>query len=494
MPDIPQPVLPNPEISHVLNDIFTLCRTPFVYDFIFAADLVADISILTSPVQIEHAIAAHISLSGTENTASFAHVFDFSTDLHFSAIPAFSVGAITLGFATLEPTPTNGLPACLNPLSTTPRVQCNRYVRDDDKGIFLMFSDNPHTGLTEIDCITHCSTRQRRRVCARFHTASLRSRLCTPRGVLHPQDVVTALSYLSVATERRACLVCCKSDESECGCRLPFVRPAHPLDFRNERRNMRLHTGLYEGGSTVRLFSSALPFVITSLTTRSVIKGSLDREVIGRLNRFAVQDRMGRLRVSPFGGVVGLGGEETVMDPFTMQTPSLSGWSFRDGVGGLKDAVSLLVGSDESRESELSVKGGVKVGDDAGNEDMEVCEERDAGGDGSQQSDKGAGVAGGMVDKAERRRQRNREAAAKSNLKRKIRNETLRRNLKQAKDEVEALTAREKQLREENVKLRGLAAQHKYRVSEHLTHIQVSIAGDEAEGRRFGLGGLGRCE
>lgn len=148
------------------------------------------------------------------------------------------------------------------------------------------------------------------------------------------------------------------------------------------------------------------------------------------------------------------------------------------------------MGSDDSRGSEFSVKGGAGVeaeevrAVDVGVEGNEGTGGQDeADGDRSGRWDKGGGVRSGSVDKAERRRQRNREAAAKSNLKRKLRNETLRRNLKQARDEVAALTQREKQLREENVKLRGLAAQHKYRVSEHLTHIQVAIAGDGAEER-----------
>lgn len=507
----PNTLRPSLEVVQILDDVFTLCRVPFVYDFIFTADPVADISILTAPVQNEHAIAARITISGTEKTASFAHIFDYASDLYFCSIPAFSVGNITVGFATMEPA-SHSNRAGLNAVATE-RVQCNRYVRDDEKGVFLMFAENCETGMTEVDCMSHRSPRKRSRVCARFHTKTLRTQLRSSKGVLHPEELSNSLSYLSVATERRACPLCQADGNSKCGCVLPFRRPAHPLDFRNERWNMRLHTGLYEGGSTIQLFSSALPFVVTALSTRTIIKGSVDPCVIARLNKFAVQDRMSLLKVSPFGHV-GCGentecedaegevghdrelAESMLQEPMGFSGQSFSSLSLGDvlAVGStpmagtpvkagpnLLDTMSTWVGSDQSLGTESSNKA-IMDEEEEGVIDLEAItgtgtgtDTRQSGSTGttSRQTGTANGVAEGMVDKAERRRQRNREAAAKSNVKRKIRNETLRRNLKEVNEKAEYLRGVEKKLREENVRLRGLATERMIRVSEHLTHIQI---------------------
>lgn len=60
--------------------------------------------------------------------------------------------------------------------------------------------------------------------------------------------------------------------------------------------------------------------------------------------------------------------------------------------------------------------------------------------------------------RAELRKQRNREAAQRSNLRRKLKNDTLKRDLKFAHEKASQLRARELSLREENIKLRRMLA------------------------------------
>lgn len=543
------------EVAHILDDVFTLCRIPFVYDFIFTADPVADISILTAPVQNEHAIAARITVSGTETTASYAHVFDFSCDTFFCSVPAFSVGAVTVGFATQERA-SDASHAALN--ASVEHVSCARYVRDDERGVILMLSENPATGITEVDCMSHRSTRKRTRVCARFHTNSLHSNLKSTKGVLHPDDLAEALSYLNVSYERRACPMCMMAGSGECGCVLPFRRPAHPLDFRNERGNMRLHTGLYQGGCTVRLFNDALPCVITSLSTRSVIRGSLDRRVVSRLTKYAVQDRMSKLKVNPFSPVASLptprhcdiascpADDAQAVDPLMQgdltASVMLPDESFLQDTGLLQSSSppSLFLGDKLIEDPTpfipaplgtgttvldfAMLQSGSKVGSDRGTEQsisgVEDGRARTEQQDGGSSSDGGMsthsatqnngdivrtesgressarrkrsgsqsescakrargwdeteGKLEGKELRAALRKQRNREAAAKSNVKRKIRNEALRRDLAEVSKRATELRAMEKVLREENVRLRVLATERKFNVSAHLTHIQIA--------------------
>lgn len=482
------------DTSHILDEAFTLCRIPFVFDFLFTPDPVADISILTAPVQIEHATSARLSLSGSESTVSFAHVFDYSTELLFSAVPAFSVGAITLGFATLEPA--NRSPPTALDLVSVQRVQCKRFVRDDSRGVLMFYSEKPNTGLTEIECITHRSTRKRSRVCARFHTDTLRQNLQTKSGTLVPEELTDALKYLSVFSERRMCPVCVSGGVAECACVLPFKRPSHPLDFRNERSNMALHTGLYEGGCSVRLFSDMHPCVIANLVTHTVITGSLDKDVIARLNRYAVQDRLAMLKTSPTAGILSLGeptcAEVSDSSVNAHNVTEIEVWDkVLEGAGtglvpnapplnSLALGESLMIATPNVIAPWDEPRGDVRsFGTELSFREDEVS---GTGSGGESKVDYGKRIAEtrvvqGMVDKAERRRQRNREAAAKSNLKRKIRNETLRKNLKEVCKRAEELRERERVLRAENVRLRGLATEKNFRMGECLTHIQFAKSG-----------------
>lgn len=400
--------------------------------------------------------------------------------------------------------------------------------------------------------MSHRSTRRRTRVCARFHTESMRRCLRSSKGLLHPDDLATALTYLNVSYERRACPICRAADAGECECTLPFCRPSHPLDFRNEQRNMRLHTGLYQGGCTVQLFNAAMPFVVTNLSTRSIIKGSLDQKVITRLNKYAVQDRMGLLKMRPLSMAIGTprgicasgpaaNGDADDAGPQIVQTsrdcnavldvgppvmlpdasflqdngglksPSLSSFSFgvpEDGPVPLF-AAPLGVGTtlvDNIAPSEVtpsgltnpstshsynakSGQGFVSPPEEAESARRETGGQDEGEGLQSQEFVGNSGHAetrsttegtdekttkGGKELKAELRKKRNRAAAARSNVKRKIRNEALRRDLANINRRAAELRATEKMLRQENVRLRGLATQRNFKVSAHLSHIQIA--------------------
>lgn len=305
----------------------------------------------------------------------------------------------------------------------------------------------------------------------------------------------------------------------------------------------------------MRLFNAATPFVITNLSTTSVIKGSLDARVIARLNKYAVADRMSLLKMRPTSLVMSfptictaqallspdeyssqpqevpagrdcaaiLGGASQVLWPDAsfmqnnggLKSPSLSNFSFgipEDspiplfsaplGKGTiLMDTDSPPVMSEPRTSHSYNDNSGpglmpTRQGDESdshsngterqgsrkrlksrdiaprpeGQENPSVSpSERTC-----EQATSEPPVRGEKEVKAELRKMRNRAAAARSNVKRKIRNETLRRDLAEITRRETELRALETVLREENVKLRGLATQQKYKVSDHLSHIQIT--------------------
>lgn len=281
------------DTQQILKDVFSLCRIPWIYEFIFYADPSADISMLLAPVQKRHALSAKIFVNATETSSRYAHTFDFNKELMFYSIPAFSVGSITAGFCVEQP-------AIRKPQDKSKdELQCIRFVRDDTNGIFLHVSENEKTGVTEVDCLTHKSSVRRTRVRMKFDLRSLRNVLKTPKGILHPSDIYPSLIYLNVSDEKRSCPVCCDPTAADCGCELPLQRPSHPLDFRFEASNMGLYTGFYQGATVVRLCSAGHCVITATLQSGSVIQGELNRDLITKLHKLAVLDRLSKIKETP---------------------------------------------------------------------------------------------------------------------------------------------------------------------------------------------------
>lgn len=551
-----------PDVIHVLDELFMLCRIPFVTDFVFTSDAVADISMLTSPVQNEHAVAAHICVSAVDSAPTDSlSSFGYSDDFLFATVPAFSVGAISVGFCTVRHIKSmshnskgnddgNESPDITTYLSSIAMedAPCNRYVRDDGRGIFLVVSEKAAVDTIELDCMVHRSSRRRTRVRARFSATILRAALQSAYGVLQPNMTLPALSELSVAYERRECPLCGESSPlNECSCELPFRRPAHPLDFRYEHCNMSLYTGQYSGSTTLRLFTMSpvgvIPYAVSALGTRSVIKGNADRSVVSMLTRDVVQQRLASLSINPTALTVPSGQTTFLPIPLTdsfaklstpfpnttnvtPSTPSVlnvvppepsqftnnpatqQGDVLDSLLAGLEDGVSdsavntvtpameqNTIFTCEPSDSPipaldidpdpLSFDPGLSNStDDSSNKtEMAVAvtdatDEKDRRGDSSVALTTGGISKSSTIDeraaKAEVRRQRNRMAAARSNVKRKIRNEKLRKDLAEIRKRAADLRDEEKVLRAENVRLRGLAAEKDIKVSMHLTHIQMS--------------------
>eukprot|EP00178_Gracilaria_changii_P010035 TRINITY_DN2924_c0_g1_i1.p1 TRINITY_DN2924_c0_g1~~TRINITY_DN2924_c0_g1_i1.p1 ORF type:complete len:603 (+),score=113.14 TRINITY_DN2924_c0_g1_i1:513-2321(+) len=284
------PIPPASDTQQILEDVFALCRIPWIFEFIFNADPAADISMLLAPVQKRHALSARIFVNATETSSRYAHTFDFNKELMFYSIPAFSVENITAGF-------------CVEQLArnkSKDALQCIRFVRDDTNGVFLHVSENQRTGVTEVDCLTHKSSTRRTRVRMKFDCRSLRRVLRTPKGILHPSDISSSLIYYNVSDERRTCPVCVDATAGDCDCKLPLQRPTHPFDFRFEASNMQLYTGFYQGATVVRLWSVGHGSINATLQSGSVIQGELNPEITHRLHRMAVTDRLAKVKENPF--------------------------------------------------------------------------------------------------------------------------------------------------------------------------------------------------
>lgn len=251
---------------------------------------------LLAPVQRRHALAARIFFYATETSSKYAHTFDFNKEYVFYSIPAFSVGPVTAGFCVEEIAAQTAKPSLNN---GSQLLQCIRYVRDDTTGVFFHVCENQNSGVTEVDFLTHRSSTRQSRVRIKFDLRSLRSVLRTPRGILHPPDIAASLIYLLVSEERRSCPICHGRVAGECDCHLPLLQPAHSLDFRHEVNNMSTYTGFFQGATVVRLCNAGHCVINATLQSGSVFKGEMNTELIAKLRRLALKDRVSHLKAYP---------------------------------------------------------------------------------------------------------------------------------------------------------------------------------------------------
>lgn len=267
---------------------------------------------------------------------------------------------------------------------------------------------------------------------------------------------------------------------------------------------MGLYTGFYQGATVVRLCSAGRNVINATLQSGSVIQGELNAEVTARMHRLAVVDRLSRVKervgalvmpMSPLdisGMLAGMVAEEEEVGKVDAIEKELEGEGIFggevgitgvdldavEGAGGLMDTGEMLVNLNEEEENF-----GEGDGDDEGQDSSREEEEDEGGGEGENRASSSpapyhldvsppsgssavnclssnspgnsrSGKRGGD-DKAEIRKKRNREAAARSNLKRKMRNERVRRDLASLTQRAIRLQIKERMCREENTRLRN---------------------------------------
>lgn len=480
-----------PSLRDVLDNVFSLARTEWISDFLFRTDPRADAAMLSAPMQLSHAVTASIMISCV---CSRGGGLDFDLELNWLAVPSFNVGPITAGVGVEE------LVRGKSFFSGNASELWIRWVRCNVTGKMLCIAENPAHGFVVVQYFSPLSSTRSSRTFMRFDYNGFKEGI-RAGGEGWTRRLTQSLLVLNHVRQSRFCPTCFASPTAACGCKLATKRPAHPMDFSSETQNMFLHGGDFVGDSELELVKIGvkIPF-----DTRSSVSGGREPSVVARLKRWGLQNRLALLQPDPLPEVMpgvgrslqslGIGDSQCDVNPLEIDSLLALGSNADMDIILLPDC-PLPCSATYAKESDsvitpspASLVGSATTSVEVPQNAPHCFEHVTPGAQTSRGVRDGAAPFGEMETErtavshasvpfsaparssararantafgerekqASLRVQKNREAAARSNLKRKLRNKALVGNLAAVRQAVSELTAREHQLREENMRLRA---------------------------------------
>lgn len=370
-----------------------LTSKDWVYEFLFQSDTLSDTALLTSPHAIQHAIVTKHITTATESANNYMQVLDHHTQSTIITLPAFSTDGITLGVRIADTTTTRPWP-CPPPAPNTQTL--SRWARFD-------------TNAWEIE-VRHCAQQQVQIFATRIPSPKRKTILSItldnpPKDSnILKQSIQHYISRLFRSELCRSCPACQAPAAAPCRCRHATLSPTHLLDLTPGFVIANLFSGKYSGSANIHLFRKghvALQACL-SCTDHVVIIGGIDtaKEILQKATRHALASQPGIKTI-----------EKPVLEK--MDQISYQQTGVGDEVMKLADALAKAEVKEESESS-------------------------------------GSGSGSFKLD----RKERNRIAAKKSNLKRKLRNKSLRLTLVILRQRVEELRDREIELIREQSWLR----------------------------------------
>lgn len=373
-----------------------LCSHAWIRSFLLNSDILSDISLLSSPLRLRHALGQTLVSSGVEPASNHAQVLDHRTVTTSLCIPAFSLDGATVGLLVHSRTVTKRWPF-LQPAPDA--LHFARFARFDDAGLLLEAREA--AGRAELELVLTRLRSPKRKTEIRL---SLRGSAAS-FAALQKDELVPAmrrrLTQLAKTEFVRKCPRCGADAAVVCRCVVEARGARHLLDFAAHQKNARRFAGEYAGGAAVELFRDGVQALHANLECEE--KGEVDwgrGEGVDGLLQNAVRNRLSYYRLGKEGGLKGNREVARGMEVAKEED--------EDAVGEL---ASMLTAK-EFEDSEI---------------DMGVEKE---------------GSSGGMD-----RREKNRMAAKRSNLKRKWRNKSLRLNVVIMRQRIAELRERESELR-----------------------------------------------
>lgn len=437
------PILP-PVAPH-LRKILSFCKRSWIRDFLFNADP-THLQVLSSPYSKQHAVTYEIAVSRYQPPI-VATPYGLAFDSSVVFIPAFSVDDISVGFGVDEKsyTSTQSYNESESPRHITNEVKRHieqfRYVRDDRQGILIMLYN--HDDYVEIEFSAHHNTRTRQRSTCRFNRGALMALLYAESDVMTDQSMLRTIICIQFIDEFRHCPSCGTVPNVSCGCSLSLVPPKHSLDFSNHAAQMMSHTGNYHGMVHLSHFSNGEQNSGVTLGSSINVKFSTAPNLVSRLTDHVLSRDQPKWPCSPQASGVQASvprlHSEAVTSTSTLFQPALN--APQQEMGGMLPTASVeefeiskAVRMSLPMQTSLEVKQETPVARMT-SEELEAQRQREI--------------------KIERKRERNRASAHRSNMKKKRENDERKASLNILRQLETDLRAKERRLREENLRLRN---------------------------------------
>lgn len=256
------------------------------------------------------------------------------------------------------------------------------------------------------------------------------------------QSILRAIMCIQFVDEFRMCPSCGAVPTISCGCSLSLVPPKHSLDFSNHAAQMMSHTGKYQGMVHLCKFSNGEQKSEVTLGSAINIKFSTAPNLVNRLTDHVLGRDGPKWPCNPQTSVVPASvprlHSEAVTSTSTLFQPVMNA---QQEIGGIfptasMDDVEISRAMAVSLPMQSSLE--IKQEDPAArmtSAELEAQRQREI--------------------KIERKRERNRASAHRSNMKKKRENDERKASLNILRQLETDLRAKERSLREENLRLRN---------------------------------------
>lgn len=428
----PSPPSPDQDVREAIRAVFRSFSKGWQFDFLFGADSRADIDIglLTGPSQLNSALTGRAKAIREHFSPADGSVRELFIRKNMLCIPAFSVGNISAGIAIEELAETNDFAA-----DVTDKYEFQRYIRDNNQKKIIFISDvSVSSGTTAVRYVKHMSSTESVRVLSVFDSVGFRKAIYdSSRGNL-AENLEGALLHMSIVPQSRSCPVCEMPVLANCNCKLESMLPAHPLDFKAERKRMLQFAGHFVGYGSLDVYKAGRKFAGIPMATSLSVFGKSNAGALNRLHQWAMYSRISKLKLN--------------LNNTTM--PTLASMGKERGTLGFEETCISTSPDKASHCSEDKFEGAADVADTRGGCIRHVKGEAFLPVSVKRETRE--------ISKAEVRRNRNCEAAARSNRKRKEKIDRLRCELPALKMLSEMLLEKEKALRIERRRLRNSLA------------------------------------
>lgn len=300
----------DPTISEVLHEVFRICQSQWVVDFLFNTDM-TPLSALTAPVNMKSAISSTFQLTSLEQLnpetpqSEGSGLFDFQMVGDIIFVPAFSVSPITVGFGVQQnSTLCRSEWGCEVTLPRLRELGHFRYARDDDADILFVLFDDVLGDILKLDVVRLVSPKIRKRSYISLRRSTFREALSQKISPNLSSLAKCCILICISSDDIRQCPMCKSTTADPCECTFSKTRPSHPYDFSITYKNMIKHVGAFEGISTVHYCINGMPVMSTKLGNRLSIDPSHEFDLITRLSRWAIKDKLETMKEDPLKSVI----------------------------------------------------------------------------------------------------------------------------------------------------------------------------------------------
>ena len=247
----------------------------------------------TTPVTANSSLDEHCTNADEDSKLCTPASTPPAVSTHWLLVPACVLGKVSVGVV-VERVEVRSSES--QQMEVTTRLV--RYARSDETGDTLCISEDTTSGTVEVEHVRILSARRSRRVYARFTSNALLSHLRSARGSASISDsrLRASLTHALVLSEARACGVC---GATNCSCSYAFATPAHVLDCAYTARNTLPLLGDFRGTGISSAFDNGNEVSRADVATFLATRSGAPPGTTEKLLFWAVQHCLSSARLSP---------------------------------------------------------------------------------------------------------------------------------------------------------------------------------------------------